>query len=103
MPRVGFGLYKTPSDEAFEGTRLALAAGVRHFDTAASYGNEEALGEALRASSVSRDEIFVSTKATPREVEAAGGAGKAFRGLAESPRPRSSRVLLSPLASLPES
>lgn len=78
MPRVGFGLYKTPSDEAFEGTRLALAAGVRHFDTAASYGNEEALGEALRASSVSRDEIFVSTKATPREVEAAGGAGKAL-------------------------
>ena len=50
IPRVGLGLYKVaPSDSARVVTE-ALAAGYRHFDTAALYGNEAGLGEALRNS-----------------------------------------------------
>ena len=40
----------------------ALAAGYRHIDTAAAYVNEEAVGRAIRASGIPRDELFVTTK-----------------------------------------
>ena len=46
----------------FEAGPTAQAAGVRHFDTAAAYGNEAALGRALRASGLPRSELFVATK-----------------------------------------
>ena len=77
LPRVGFGLYKTKKEETFEAVTLALGAGARLFDSAASYGNEAELGAAVRASGVPRADIFVSTKATPQELQTAGGGVKA--------------------------
>src|SRR6185312_15857801 len=63
MPLVGFGVFQvTDLAECQRGVEDALRVGYRLVDTAASYQNEEAVGKALRASGLLRDEIFVTTK-----------------------------------------
>ena len=62
MPILGFGVFQIPDHETEQAVSDALAAGYRHLDTAASYGNEEAVGRAIKASGVPRDELFVTTK-----------------------------------------
>ena len=63
MPILGFGVFQIP--EASECERVvtdALGVGYRLIDTAQAYGNEEAVGKAIRASGVPRDEIFLTSK-----------------------------------------
>lgn len=61
IPAVGYGTYLT--SEKDDGTvAAALAAGYRHFDTASFYGTEQALGDALKASGVPREELFLTSK-----------------------------------------
>ena len=63
MPRIGLGVYKmTEPDIAFKAMTSALDAGYRHIDTATVYGNEKQVGEAIRASGLKREEVFVTTK-----------------------------------------
>jgi diketogulonate reductase-like aldo/keto reductase len=62
MPRVGLGVFRASPDEAYAAVREALAAGYRHIDTAQIYGNEQAVGHAVRDSGLPRDEVFVTTK-----------------------------------------
>lgn len=63
MPRIGLGVYKmTEPDIALQAITAALDAGYRHIDTASLYANEKEVGEAVRNSSVSREDIFVTTK-----------------------------------------
>jgi len=63
IPSVGFGTWQIRNGkEAYEATRAALAAGYRHIDTAAAYGNEESVGAAIRDSGIPRAEIFVTSK-----------------------------------------
>lgn len=63
MPVVGFGTWQTPDGEvAKESVKAALAAGYRHIDTAAAYGNETSVGEGIRESGIAREEIFLTTK-----------------------------------------
>ena len=62
MPVLGFGVFQIPLDQTEQAVSDALAAGYRSLDTAASYLNEEAVGRAIRASDVPRDELFVTTK-----------------------------------------
>jgi 2,5-diketo-D-gluconate reductase A len=62
MPILGFGVFQIPDDETQAAVEAALAAGYRHLDTAVSYGNEEAVGAAIAASGIPRDELFVTTK-----------------------------------------
>lgn len=62
MPIIGFGVFQIPEDETQSAVEAALAAGYRHLDTAAAYGNEEAVGAAIAASGIARDELFVTTK-----------------------------------------
>ncbi len=62
IPQVGLGVWRTPDDVAAPVVRTALAAGYRHIDTAAIYGNEEGVGEGIRSSGVDRKEIFLTTK-----------------------------------------
>ncbi len=62
IPQLGYGTYKVPSSDA---TRLCLEAidvGYRRLDTAALYGNEEAVGRAVREAAVPREELFVTSK-----------------------------------------
>lgn len=63
IPALGLGMWRLRDGrEAQNAVRSALAAGYRLFDSAAWYGNERSLGKAIRASSVPRDEVFVTTK-----------------------------------------
>ena len=62
IPAVGFGVFQTPPDETVAAVQTALEVGYRHIDTAAAYGNERQVGEALRRSGVDRAEVFVETK-----------------------------------------
>jgi 2,5-diketo-D-gluconate reductase A len=62
MPILGFGVYQVPPEQTQQVVEHALAVGYRHLDTAAGYGNEKAVGAAIRASGVPRDELFVTTK-----------------------------------------
>ena len=63
LPRLGFGVFQTPPGAVTRrAVADALAAGYRLIDTAAMYGNEEDVGEAVRASGIPRDEIVVTTK-----------------------------------------
>lgn len=65
IPALGFGTFRLRGRDAERMVRLALEIGYRHIDTAESYGNEEAVGRAISASGVPRDEIFLTTKVWP--------------------------------------
>lgn len=63
MPLEGFGVFQIPDRDECERVVLdALDAGYRLIDTAAAYGNEEAVGSAIRKSGLPREELFVTTK-----------------------------------------
>ena len=62
MPILGFGVYQIPPEDTEDAVATALDVGYRLIDTAASYGNEEAVGRALRSSGIPRNELFVTTK-----------------------------------------
>lgn len=63
MPILGFGVFQIPdAAECEESVINAIETGYRLIDTAASYGNEKAVGEAIKKSAVSRDELFITTK-----------------------------------------
>lgn len=62
MPSLGFGVFQTPPQETKTAVGEALRAGYRHIDTAAAYGNERGVGEALRESGLPREEVFLETK-----------------------------------------
>jgi diketogulonate reductase-like aldo/keto reductase len=62
MPALGLGVFQTPPDETRAAVDAALAAGYRHIDTAAAYGNERQVGEAVQAAGLGRSEVFLETK-----------------------------------------
>ncbi len=63
MPILGFGVYQIPDLEECERVVLeAIEVGYRSIDTAQVYGNEEAVGNAIKKSGVDRKEFFVTTK-----------------------------------------
>ncbi|KZE83455.1 glyoxal reductase [Paenibacillus elgii] len=63
MPWLGLGVWKTKEgDEVVHAVQHALEAGYRSIDTAAVYGNEAGVGQAIQASSIPRDQLFVTTK-----------------------------------------
>jgi 2,5-diketo-D-gluconate reductase A len=62
IPIIGFGVYQIPPEETEHAVNDALDVGYRHLDTAAGYGNEEAVGRAIKSSGIPRGEVFVTTK-----------------------------------------
>src|ERR671938_298379 len=63
LPILGFGVFQVPDPEECERSVYeALQTGYRLIDTAAAYLNEEAVGKAIKRSSVPREELFVTTK-----------------------------------------
>jgi diketogulonate reductase-like aldo/keto reductase len=62
LPAIGLGVFQTPPEETRAAVTAALKAGYRHIDTAAAYGNERQVGEAIAASDLDRSEVFVETK-----------------------------------------
>src|SRR5919199_2215778 len=62
VPTVAIGVFEVDPGETEETVTDALAAGYRHVDTAAAYGNEEEVGRGIARSGVDRDEVWVTTK-----------------------------------------
>jgi diketogulonate reductase-like aldo/keto reductase len=62
VPSLGLGVWKSKPKECYIAVKAALEFGYRHIDTAAIYGNETEVGEAIRDSGIHRDELFVVTK-----------------------------------------
>ena len=63
IPCVGFGTWQTPDGEvARDSVKKAIESGYRHIDTAATYDNEGGVGEGIKASGVSREDLFLTSK-----------------------------------------
>jgi diketogulonate reductase-like aldo/keto reductase len=62
IPQLGFGVFQVPPEDTAEAVSHALSTGYRLIDTAAAYRNEAGVGEAIRASGLPREEVFVTTK-----------------------------------------
>ncbi|MFB6783475.1 aldo/keto reductase [Streptomyces sp. NPDC056352] len=62
MPALGLGIFQSSLAETVDAVTTALRTGYRLIDTAAAYGNEKEVGEAVRASGLERAEVFVTTK-----------------------------------------
>ena len=62
MPALGFGVFQTPPEETRSAVQAALSTGYRHIDTAAAYGNEREVGEAVAGSGLNPAEVFLETK-----------------------------------------
>jgi len=80
MPVLGLGVWQMPAGQTKRAVLDAFHAGYRLIDTATLYGNEQEVGEAIKASGLPRDEIFVTTKLWNTEH----GYEKALRGFEES-------------------
>ncbi|MFI7386375.1 aldo/keto reductase [Streptomyces sp. NPDC049813] len=78
MPLLGFGVYQIPAEDTERAVSEALAAGYRLLDTAAAYGNEEAVGRAVASSGIPRDDLFVTTKLWVQDAPAQDNTRRAF-------------------------
>ncbi|WP_420037699.1 aldo/keto reductase [Streptomyces sp. cg28] len=78
MPILGFGVYQIPADDTERAVSEALAAGYRLLDTAAAYGNEEAVGRAVKNSGIVREDLFVTTKLWVQDAPAQDNTRRAL-------------------------
>src|SRR3954469_24886234 len=62
IPALGLGVFQSPPEQTTAAVEAALRVGYRLIDTAAAYGNEREVGEAVAASGVDRGEVFLETK-----------------------------------------
>lgn len=62
IPSLGLGTFRLQDQVVIDSLRSGLQLGYRHVDTAQIYGNEAAVGQAIAASGVAREELFVTTK-----------------------------------------
>ena len=79
-PSVGYGTYKTSDNKDEQLISMALEAGYRLLDTAAFYGNEEFIGNAIRKSKIPREELFLTSKVWKTEL----GYEKTMKSFAQS-------------------
>ena len=78
IPQFGLGVYQVPEGEmTFNAVLDALKMGVRHIDTAHAYQNERSVGKAVKASGISREEIWITSKLWPSEY----GEGKTEKAI----------------------
>jgi diketogulonate reductase-like aldo/keto reductase len=68
VPSIGLGTWRMEGEECYDAVSTALEAGYRHVDTAAAYGNERQVGEAIADADVDREEVFLTTKVFPRDA-----------------------------------
>jgi diketogulonate reductase-like aldo/keto reductase len=82
LPLLGLGVWQVPDGpDCVNAVRWALELGYGHIDTAQAYGNEESVGQALQASGLPRDEIFVTTKFYPANRDPVAAAEVSLRRL----------------------
>ena len=62
IPAVGLGVFQSSPEDTVAAVEFAIGQGYRLIDTAAAYFNERQVGEGIRRSGISRDEVFIETK-----------------------------------------
>jgi 2,5-diketo-D-gluconate reductase B len=82
IPAIGFGTGAMTGAMSVEAVAAALKAGYRHIDTARKYGSEPAVGEAMRASGLKREDIFLTTKVSHENLRPADFARSVDESLA---------------------
>ena len=80
IPRLGFGVYLSPSSTCVASCKTALKLGYRHIDTAQYYQNETEVGTATKESGLKREEVFLTTKI----LAASGSVEKSFQKCLDS-------------------
>jgi 2,5-diketo-D-gluconate reductase A len=83
IPQFGLGVFQVPPEKTVENVTTALNLGYRHIDTAKAYGNEAQVGQAIRASGLGREAVFVTTKLWNADQADAVGALKTSLGQLE--------------------
>jgi diketogulonate reductase-like aldo/keto reductase len=83
IPKIGFGTSPLKGDEAYQAVLSALKLGYRHIDTAAIYLNEKEVGQAIKDSNISRNELFITSK-LPANIKTYEGALEAFKKTMEA-------------------
>jgi diketogulonate reductase-like aldo/keto reductase len=83
IPQFGLGVFQVPPAQTVENVTTAIELGYRHIDTAKAYDNEAQVGQAVRASGLSREEFFITTKLWNADQGDALGALKASLGRLE--------------------
>lgn len=68
MPVIGFGTWNIGGELCAQSVADAIRIGYRHIDTAAGYGNEDRVGEGIRAAGIPRDQLFITTKVGPENL-----------------------------------
>jgi len=84
IPQFGLGVFQVPQADTFENVTTALNLGYRHIDTAKIYGNEAPVGQAIHASGLSREAVFITTKLWNSDQTDAIGALKTSLGQLET-------------------
>jgi 2,5-diketo-D-gluconate reductase A len=84
IPQFGLGVFQVPPEKTFENVTFALNVGYRHLDTARAYNNEAQVGQAVKASGLSREEVFITTKLWNTDQTDAIGTLKGSLGLLET-------------------
>lgn len=69
IPKLGFGTYKLKGKILYDVLNNALALGYRHIDTASLYRNEEIIGNVLMENKIKREEIFLTTKISLKDIK----------------------------------
>ena len=83
IPQFGTGVYQVPEGkETLDVVENALKLGIRHIDTAHAYQNERSVGQAVKKSGISRNEIWITTKLWPSEY----GEGKTSVAIDKMPK-----------------
>jgi diketogulonate reductase-like aldo/keto reductase len=82
IPRLGFGVYRSPTDVCIKSCLTALKAGYRHIDTAQFYANEAEVGQAVQQSGLKRSDVFLTTKI----LSAGGSVDASYKKCLESVR-----------------
>jgi 2,5-diketo-D-gluconate reductase A len=66
IPQLGFGVFQVPPKDTAEAVTHALLTGYRHIDTAAAYGNEAGVAQAIRAAGLERKEVCSRSRRSAR-------------------------------------
>lgn len=77
IPKLGFGTWQIPNEDAYNAVTNALMAGYRHIDTALAYNNEKGVGKAILESDLDRGDVFITSK-LPAEIKGYDEALRSF-------------------------
>lgn len=67
IPQLGFGVWQVPNEDVGGAVQAALDAGYRSIDTAQGYSNEAGVGDAIKASGIDRNELYITSKLRTRD------------------------------------